>query len=301
MNTVVPVQVPMGMMNTTFGTFKGFPSIDYHKINFDANCVSLEKLAGPTSMVEIEEFKHLASFDYSLHILGNMGIRLKRVKITLNGGSFVTRPGVLHYMHGNVKMDAKFQVIKDPRPVYSGHGVVYFEPTFSHYILVPVNGTLFVDSSIWVAVDSGLKVERTLIPGSAALLGGEGVWQHRIDGSGWAVLSSPIPVSEIQKFIINNTKLKVDGPFAILRTGGVNFTIESAGKGMFQKLANTSGEGLLNVFSGVGEVWVVATQGQYPLLPPPPENGHGGGDAGSEIAGEVAGEVAGALLGALLS
>jgi uncharacterized protein (AIM24 family) len=56
-------------------------------------------------------------------------------------------------------------------------------------------------------------------------------------------------------------KLSVDGNFAFVRTASVSFHAEKSGKSLFQSV--TSGEGLLQTFTGPGIVWLAPTQGVY--------------------------------------
>jgi len=55
--------------------------------------------------------------------------------------------------------------------------------------------------------------------------------------------------------------LSVDGNFAFVRTAGVSFQAEKSGKSLFQSV--TSGEALLQTFTGPGIVWLAPTQGIY--------------------------------------
>ena len=89
---------------------------------------------------------------------------------------------------------------------------------------------------------------------SSALLGGEGIFQIRLSGSGLVVLESPVPASEIDVVELNNETLKVDGNFVILRSEGIAFTVERSAKTLIGSAV--SGEGLVNVYKGTGSVWM---------------------------------------------
>ena len=60
------------------------------------------------------------------------------------------------------------------------------------------------------------------------VLGNEGVFQTKLSGNGIVVLEIPVPEEEVFKCKINNDVLKVDGNFAILRTGDIEFTVEKS-------------------------------------------------------------------------
>ena len=78
------------------------------------------------------------------------------------------------------------------------------------------------------------------------------------------VLEIPVPEEEVFKCKINNDVLKVDGNFAILRTGDIDFTVEKSSKSLVSTA--TGGEGFLNVFWGTGEVWLIPTKSVYEKL-----------------------------------
>jgi uncharacterized protein (AIM24 family) len=122
-----------------------------------------------------------------------------------------------------------------------------------------------VDRSLFYAGTAGLDIGSVLQKQvSAALFGGEGLFQTRIKGTGIAVLYSPVPVHEVQKVTLNKEKLWVDGNFAVMRTEGIEFRAEKSSKHWISTWV--SGEGLLQTFEGTGSVWVAPTQGIYQLL-----------------------------------
>src|SRR5471030_458086 len=96
---------------------------------------------------------------------------------------------------------------------------------------------------------------------SSAFLGNEGLYKTRIEGSGIVVLKVPVPESEIFKCILINDTLKVDGSFVILRTGNIEFSVEKSSKSLVGTAIN--GEGMVNVYRGTGEVWLIPTKNIY--------------------------------------
>ena len=104
-------------------------------------------------------------------------------------------------------------------------------------------------------------MQRTL---SSSLLGNEGLYQTKLSGSGIVALEIPVPESEIFKCVLINDTLKVDGNFAILRTGNIEFSVEKSSKSIVGSL--TSGEGFVNVYRGSGEVWLIPTKNIYNKL-----------------------------------
>ena len=99
---------------------------------------------------------------------------------------------------------------------------------------------------------------------SSALFGGEGLFQTRIKGTGICVFESPVPADEVLRIDLKDETLRVDGNFALMRTGRIEFSVEKSTKGLLGTL--TSGEGLLQTFRGTGSVWLAPTQDIYQRL-----------------------------------
>lgn len=218
----------------------------------------------------------------SLFFISSAGMRLKMVRVTMNKGRLRNEPGSLYFMNGDLEIKASTGggVMRGlTRRALSGEsffvneihgsGEVILEPTFGHFLLVDIdNDEVIVDKSLFYAgsgdLDISATAQRTF---SAAVAGGEGMFQTRIAGTGVAVLFSPVPVSEIQIIELNNSKLSVDGNFALLRTGNVDFSVEKSSKSWVA--TSVSGEGLLQTFKGTGQVWIAPTQGVYKRLATP--------------------------------
>jgi uncharacterized protein (AIM24 family) len=243
----------------------------------------IESAEGTGCRFEVLEYQELTGSENvalaeTLFYAKEAGIRLKMVRITLNQGEIITESGALYFMKGNLEMDSpaggitglakKFVASKLTKedtfkPHYRGTGEIYLEPTFSHFVLVEINNEeMVVDKGMFFACEStvqvGVKMQKKL---SSALMGGEGFFQTRLSGTGIAVLASPVPSDEIIRYELTGDKLSVDGNFAILRKGDIEFKVEKSAKSFFGSVA--SGEGLLQTFSGHGEVWVAPTQAAY--------------------------------------
>jgi uncharacterized protein (AIM24 family) len=242
--------------------------------------------AGDGATVEILQFPKLAgSADIrtaeNLFYAGQSGMRLKMVRITLRNSHARVEPGALYYMKGHLEMKASTGgglLAGISRKLVTGEtffvneihgsGEIYLEPTFGHFLLHTVSSqdvALIVDKSLFYAGTSGLEISAVLQKQiSAALFGGEGLFQTRIKGIGIAVLYSPVPVHEVQQIELSKEKLWVDGNFALMRTEGVEFRAEKSSKSWVA--TSVSGEGLLQTFEGTGSVWIAPTQGIYHLL-----------------------------------
>jgi uncharacterized protein (AIM24 family) len=83
-------------------------------------------------------------------------------------------------------------------------------------------------------------------------------------GAGICVFESPVPADEVLRIDLKDESLQVDGSFALMRTGRIEFSVEKSTRSLVGTL--TSGEGLLQTFRGTGSVWLAPTQAIYHRL-----------------------------------
>ncbi|MCP3942538.1 MAG: AIM24 family protein [Desulfobacteraceae bacterium] len=212
------------------------------------------------------------------------GVRLKNIKITLKKGSVKLESGALYFMKGKIDVQTKaakgflknlgssmLSGEKLFKATYSGQGEIWLEPSFGHFMLLELdNDEIIVDKGMFYACESTLEVSAVIQKNiSSAIFGGEGFFQTIIKGTGIAILSSPVPIEEVLVYHLEDEEVKVDGNFAILRRGAIEFKVEMITKGIIGSWA--SGEGLLQTFKGTGEVWLAPTQAIYDKL----ESGYG--------------------------
>lgn len=213
-----------------------------------------------------------------LNFMRKSGVKLKQVRIILDDSSVRLESGALSYLKGDIEihnkiggplgLGKKFLTSKVTgetmfKPTYSGTGEIFLEPSFGHYALIELeDDEIVVDDGLFYACEESVEVGAAMQKSiSSMLLGNEGVFQTRLTGNGVVVLELPVPETEIFKCKLNKDVLKVDGNFAILRTGDIEFTVEKASKSIVGTA--TSGEGFLNVYRGTGEVWLVPTVSVY--------------------------------------
>lgn len=152
-------------------------------------------------------------------------------------------------------------------PEYSGSGILVLEPSFKHFLTLDLapGEQIICDKGMFFAASKSVTIEPTFAGSpSGSLLGGEGVFQQLITGPGMVILESPVPVQEINILELNNDILRVDGNFALLRTGGISMSVETVSQS-FVGSAMT-GEGLVNVYRGTGKVWLAPTIKVYDAL-----------------------------------
>ncbi|PIE03584.1 MAG: hypothetical protein CSA81_01570 [Acidobacteria bacterium] len=197
----------------------------------------------------------------------------KMPKITLNNSQVVIEAGAMHYMRGPITIDAKlpsmgkflkakFTKEKAVRPVYTGTGEVYLEPTFAEYDILNLNQESWVlDRGAFLACETCVEVGMFTNKAVSGLFGGEGLFQTQVSGSGKVLFLSPGPLERIE---LVNDQLVVDGSFAVARTASLDYSVEKATKGLFSSW--TSGEGFVNTFRGSGTVLLAPVPNRYVTL-----------------------------------
>ncbi|MGD6816515.1 AIM24 family protein [Metabacillus sp. 113a] len=246
----------------------------------------IEQLETQNATFKIVEFNDLNGSTYltsptDMYYAKKLGMGLRQIAIELRNGSITTEAGALHYMLGSIEMDnslggAKGMMKKfasnvltnesGVKPKYNGSGDIFLEPSFGHFLMLEIDSdSIIVDRGMFYCCESTVEVGIESMKNlSSAARGGEGLFQTKLTGSGIIVLSSPVPANAVVKVDLNNDTLKVDGNFAILRTGGIQFTVERSAKGIIGSA--TSGEGYLQTFRGTGQVWLSPTTSRGPLL-----------------------------------
>ncbi|MCW5963286.1 MAG: AIM24 family protein [Bryobacterales bacterium] len=192
-------------------------------------------------------------FEYEMH---------RMARITLQGTSVSVEAGLLHYWVGQIQMQtaapslggmAKSFLTKEKvvRPVYSGVGEVYLEPTFGEIEFLELDGQQMwiLDRGSFLACDQGVQLGMYTNPMFQSFFGGEGMFQTQVSGTGKVMFTAPGPLERVD---LRGQTLAVDGSFAVARTGSVEFRVEKATKGVFRSMM--SGEGMVNVFTGQGTV-----------------------------------------------
>ncbi|SHJ75796.1 Uncharacterized conserved protein, AIM24 family [Clostridium cavendishii DSM 21758] len=251
-------------------------------LNIQNKLTKIAEMSGD-SLFQVLEFDELAGghdIDSATKIkfMKDAKIKLRQVRIILHNSGVRTEAGALSYLKGNINMTTKFggvvslgkkiftnKVTNEStfKPLYEGTGEIFLEPSFKHYALLELeDDEIIVDDGLYYASEESVEVGASMQKSiSSMIFGNEGVFQTQIKGNGIVVLELPVPESEIFKCRINNDVLKVDGNFAILRTGDIEFSVEKSTKSIAQTVA--SGEGFLNVYRGTGEIWLAPTMSIY--------------------------------------
>lgn len=217
----------------------------------------------------------------AIYYANQTGMQLKQVKITLQDGEAQLESGTLQYMHGRIQVETKVGGVAGIgkamlkklltaesafKPRYRGTGTIFLEPSFSHFLVYFLNNEeIIADRGLFYCADGALEVGVAMQKNvSSALFGGEGLFQTRVKGTGICVFELPVPAEEVRCIHLNNETLSVDGNFALMRTGNIEFSVEKSAKNVFGTF--TSGELLLQTFRGTGKVWLAPTQAIYEVL-----------------------------------
>ncbi len=207
--------------------------------------------------------------------MNKANIKLRQCVVKLTGKSGVQlSQGAMSYIHGRIETTTNVKGVGDffgkvmkaavtkeqaIKPLYRGIGEIFLEPSYRHYILLDLkNESICVDDGMFFAASENVKVTaRPISSISAAVAGGEGLFNLCLEGTGPVILESKVPESEIVFYELNNDILKVDGNFALLWSSSLRFTVQKSGKSLIGSAV--SGEGLVNVYEGTGRVWLAPT------------------------------------------
>ena len=205
------------------------------------------------------------------YFMSQMNCTAKQVKIELQNNAVRLFPGAMQVITGNVDSktgitgagDLLGKFVKSKmtgdtaiKPVYSGTGIIITEPTYLYPIVLSTaefGGALTCDDSMFLACDDEVKdtvQARSNI--SSAVLGGEGLFNLMLQGSGYCVLKSHCPKEELFEVILENDVIKIDGNNAVAWSSSLSFTVERSSKTLAGSAVN--GEGLVNVYRGTGRI-----------------------------------------------
>lgn len=207
------------------------------------------------------------------YFMEKMGVRRRQVIATLKGDkTIITQSGAMQWTIGNISATTgvkgagdlfgkmiKGAVTKESavKPEYTGQGYLVLEPTYKYLILQDVESWgpqgMTIEDGMFLACEGTVNnnvVARSNF--SSAIAGGEGLFNLSLSGKGIACLESNVPLSELIEIELNNEELKVDGNLAVCWSTSLQFTVERSTKSLIGSAI--SGEGLVNVYRGVGKV-----------------------------------------------
>lgn len=246
----------------------------------------VQRLQSDAMVVDVMEYKNLKGVTSpglatAMYFMDQKHMRARQIAVYLNNSSVSMQPGAMSYFQGNIEMASGVtpgnllsKMLKSAvtgeavaQPVYIGTGAVVFEPSFNHFLLFELNEgeEVIVDKGMFYAAQGSVTLTPKMVKTiSSAVAGGEGLFQIALKGPGIVVLECKVPMEEIDKISLQNDTLKVDGNFVVLRSAGIDFTVERSGKTLIGSAV--AGEGLVNVYRGTGDVWLAPTLKIYQSL-----------------------------------
>ena len=164
------------------------------------------------------------------YCMSKMGVHRRQVAIELDDNhSAIIQAGAMQWMVGNVNAttgvkgvgDLLGKIVKGAvtgesaiKPEYVGNGWLVLEPTYKYIILVDVaqwGAGMTIEDGMFYACSGTVKtsvVARKNL--SSAALGGEGLFNLSLSGSGVAALESNVPYNELIEVDLNNDTLKIN-------------------------------------------------------------------------------------------
>lgn len=245
---------------------------DYSKYGLRVEVLEYQKLLGNTNLFAAQ----------NLYFMNEANIKCRQIAIYMMNSGCKIEAGAMSYTQGPLQMTTGLNSVskfmgqmftgkltgeKMVMPEYQGSGVLVLEPSFKHFFVgeLEAGEQIICDKGMFYAASPSVQIEPCFAGGvSGSLLGGEGVFQQLITGPGMIVLELPVPMCEINICNLNNDVLKVDGNFAVLRSGNIQMNVERSSQTLVGSAM--SGEGLLNVFRGTGQVWLAPTLKVYEAI-----------------------------------
>ena len=207
------------------------------------------------------------------YYMSKMNVRRRQVVIDISKDhSAVIQAGSMQWMGGSVQATSGVKGIGDlfgkalkgavtkesaVKPEYVGEGCLVLEPTYKYIILQDVSKWgavgMTIEDGMFLACDA--RVKRNVIARknvSSAVLGGEGLFNMSLQGTGVVALECNVPENELIEVELENDELKIDGNLAVCWSSNLDFTVERTTKMLVGSAV--SGEGLVNVYRGTGRV-----------------------------------------------
>ena len=150
------------------------------------------------------------------YFASKMNVRKRQALIQLSDNEYVTSSGAMQWTAGNVQAVADVKGVGDllgkaikgsvtkesaVKPKYRGNGILVLEPTYRHIILEDLdnwNGGIVLDDGLFLACDAKIQQNVAMRSNlSSAVLGNEGLFNLKLNGSGIVVLESPVPREEL--------------------------------------------------------------------------------------------------------
>lgn len=222
----------------------------------------------------------------SKYFMDKMNVHKRQVLVGIDSRTqppVILQAGAMQWMAGNLQVATGVRGAGDflgkmargsvtgesaIKPEYSGIGLLALEPTYKHILFEQAEewpSGLVMEDGLFLACDGTIQhslAKRSNLSSTAA--GGEGLFNLRLVGQGTIVLESYVPRSELVTVELNNDQLRIDGPYTLMWSGSLQFSVERTTKTLLGSAA--SGEGLVNVYRGTGKVVMCPTAGKSSFM-----------------------------------
>lgn len=234
-------------------------------------------------ILEYEKLKGLsdAYMAQQVYFMEQQHIRVRQIALYLDNEMVTIEKGAMSYFQGDIEMvsgltigNALGRIVrgavtgeKAAQPEYRGTGMLVLEPSFKHFLVLELaqDEGIIIDDGLFYCAQGSVKVKTVSQKNiSSAIAGGETLFQQELIGPGLVILESEVPMEEIDIIDLQKDTLKVDGNFAVLRSSTLDFTVERSAKTLVGSAV--SGEGLVNVYRGTGQIWLAPTLKVYKTM-----------------------------------
>ena len=152
----------------------------------------------------------------SEYFASKMNVRKRQVLCNLNNNGVVLQAGAMQVMFGNIEVKTNVSGVGDffkkalsssvtgesaIKPKYQGTGQILLEPSYKYILIEDLkdwNGAMTIDDGLFLGCDDTVNIKtvarRNL---SSAVLGGEGLFNTSLTGTGVVVLESKVPYEEL--------------------------------------------------------------------------------------------------------
>ncbi|MEE0930656.1 MAG: AIM24 family protein [Acutalibacteraceae bacterium] len=250
------------------------------------NIKVIESFSSGGLRIEVMEYQKLlglssASMATAVYYMEKQNIKVRQIALYLENDKVVVSSGSMSYFQGNLEMVSGVTVgnalgrmfrgavtgEQMAQPEYVGTGMLVLEPSYKHFMVLELapKESVIIDDGMFYCAQGSVQVKAVAQKSfSSAIAGGESLFQMQLTGPGLVVLESMVPMEEIDVIDLENDTLKVDGNFAVLRSSSLDFTVERSAKTLVGSAV--SGEGLVNVYRGTGQIWLAPTIKVYKNL-----------------------------------
>ena len=189
---------------------------------------------------------HTAQQEY---YAAQMNVRRRQLIAKLQNTGVTLQAGAMQWTVGELKGKKLRREENDKTGIkyqYQGTGMLVTKPTHRHFIVLNLDNwgrAVIVEDGAYLASDS--EVEEKAVPYDK--LDAEELKNLGLYGTGFVVLDSPVPESELITIDLKEDVLRINGGLAIAWSDTVRVNVERNG-------LDESGEGLVNVYHGTGRV-----------------------------------------------